>query len=96
MQGGQVFDNVVCGGGDSGAGISSTAVPLISAAQAAVKAVILMGDPRYVGKLILHCIRHKLTYSPFCIQVYRFSYEVGSCRAGGLDVSEAGRENVAI
>jgi acetylxylan esterase len=39
-------------------------VPLTAAAQAAVKAVILMGDPRYV---------------------YGFSYEVGTCRAGGFD-----------
>ena len=65
MQGGQIIDNAVCGGGDPGAGISSTAVPLTSAAQAAVKAVILMGDPRYV---------------------YGLSYEVGTCRAGGVSM----------
>ena len=64
FQGGQIIDNAVCGGGDSAEGISSTAIPLSSAAQAAVKAVILMGDPRYV---------------------YGFSYEVGTCRAGGFD-----------
>ncbi|TKA80074.1 hypothetical protein B0A55_02476 [Friedmanniomyces simplex] len=46
-QGGQITDNVVCGGGDSGASISSTAVPISAGALAQIKAVILMGNPRY-------------------------------------------------
>lgn len=50
-QGGQIFDNAVCGGPDTGASISTTASPLTAAAQAALKAVILMGDPRYVAGL---------------------------------------------
>jgi hypothetical protein len=49
--------------GDSAEGISSTAIPLSTAAQAQVKAVIMMGNPRYE---------------------YGFSYEVGTCKAGGV------------
>jgi len=47
-QGGQIMDNAFCGGGDSGAGITSTAIPISSSAQAAIKAAIFMGDPRWV------------------------------------------------
>lgn len=50
-QGGQIMDNAVCGGGDSGAGITNTAVPLTAAALNMVKAAIFMGDPRYVRGL---------------------------------------------
>jgi len=46
-QGGQIMDNAFCGGTDTGAGISSTAVPISSAAQNMIKAAIFMGDPRY-------------------------------------------------
>ncbi|KAM0286399.1 hypothetical protein ACHAQH_000825 [Verticillium albo-atrum] len=46
-QGGQIMDNALCGGGDSGAGITNTAVPLTASAVTAVKAAILMGSPRY-------------------------------------------------
>lgn len=46
-QGGQIFDNSFCGGADSGAGITNTASPLTASAHAAVKAVILYGNPRY-------------------------------------------------
>ncbi|KAK4903143.1 hypothetical protein LTR27_000071 [Elasticomyces elasticus] len=67
-QGGQITDNVVCGGGDSGASITSTAVPISAGALAQVKAVILMGNPRYQ---------------------YGFSYEVGTCKAGGFDARPA-------
>jgi hypothetical protein len=42
------MDDALCGGGDSGASISSTAVPLTAAAVNQVKAAIFMGDPRYV------------------------------------------------
>ena len=45
------MDNALCGGGDSGAGISSTAVPLSAAAVNMVKAAIFMGDPRYIKGL---------------------------------------------
>lgn len=45
------MDDALCGGGDSGAGITSTAVPLTAAAVNMVKAAIFMGDPRYVAGL---------------------------------------------
>ncbi|CAI4218942.1 unnamed protein product [Parascedosporium putredinis] len=44
-QGGQIMDNALCGGGDPGAGITSTAVPISSAAVGQIKAAIFMGDP---------------------------------------------------
>ncbi|KAK3935715.1 acetylxylan esterase precursor [Diplogelasinospora grovesii] len=50
-QGGQIMDNALCGGGDSGAGISSTAVPISAGAVNMIKAAIFMGDPRYVAGL---------------------------------------------
>lgn len=50
-QGGQIMDNAICGGGDSGAGITSTAVPISAGALAQVKAAIFMGDPRFVKGL---------------------------------------------
>lgn len=45
------MDNAVCGGPDSGSGITSTAPPISAAALAQIKAVILMGSPRYVAGL---------------------------------------------
>lgn len=60
------MDNALCGGGDSGSGISDTSVPISAAAIKQIKAAIFMGDPRYV---------------------YGFSYEVGTCRAGGVSQS---------
>lgn len=50
-------------GGDTAEGITSTAVPLSSAAVSQIKAAIFMGDPRFVSGL---------------------SYEVGTCKAGGV------------
>ncbi|KAJ4317076.1 hypothetical protein N0V84_007529 [Fusarium piperis] len=50
-QGGHIMHNAICGGGDSGAGISDTAVPITTSAVAKVKAAILLGDPRYVSGL---------------------------------------------
>ncbi|KAF7559864.1 hypothetical protein G7046_g4283 [Stylonectria norvegica] len=50
-QGGQIMDNALCGGGDPGAGISDTSVPISASAVSMVKAAILMGDPRYVSGL---------------------------------------------
>ncbi|KAH8682531.1 carbohydrate esterase family 5 protein [Xylariales sp. PMI_506] len=47
-QGGQIFDDALCGGGDTGEGYTSTAVPLSAGAVNAIKAAIFMGDPRYV------------------------------------------------
>lgn len=45
------MDDALCGGGDSGADITSTAVPLTASAVNMVKAAIFMGDPRYVAGL---------------------------------------------
>jgi acetylxylan esterase len=45
------MDNAVCGGPDSGSGITSTTPPISSAALNQIKAVILMGNPRYVAGL---------------------------------------------
>jgi len=53
-------------GGDTAEGITSTAVPLSSAAVSQIKAAIFMGDPRFVAGL---------------------SYEVGTCKAGGVSNS---------
>ncbi|KAF7557707.1 hypothetical protein G7Z17_g444 [Cylindrodendrum hubeiense] len=50
-QGGQIMDNALCGGGDSGAGITDTTVPISTSALKMIKATILMGDPRYVSGL---------------------------------------------
>ncbi|KAI5461889.1 cutinase-domain-containing protein [Mariannaea sp. PMI_226] len=46
-QGGQIMDNALCGGGDPGAGITDTSVPISASAVKMIKAAILMGDPRY-------------------------------------------------
>ncbi|EGU73779.1 hypothetical protein FOXB_15687 [Fusarium oxysporum f. sp. conglutinans Fo5176] len=46
-QGGQIMDNNICGGPDSGAGISDSSVPLSASAVQQVKAVIMLGDPRF-------------------------------------------------
>jgi len=48
-QGGQIFDNAVCGGGDSNSGISDTSIPLTPAAQVMVKAAVFLGDPRHIA-----------------------------------------------
>ncbi|KAK0624321.1 cutinase-domain-containing protein [Immersiella caudata] len=50
-QGGQIMDNAVCGGPDSGSGITSSTVPINASALNMVKAAILMGSPRYVRGL---------------------------------------------
>lgn len=41
------MDNALCGGTDPGSGISNPAVPISASAVNAVKAAILMGNPRY-------------------------------------------------
>jgi len=50
-QGGQIMDNAICGGPDSGSGITTTNPPISASALNMVKAVILMGSPRYVAGL---------------------------------------------
>lgn len=50
-QGGQIMDDAICGGGDPNFGVTDTAVPLSADSVAAVKAVILMGDPRHTPGL---------------------------------------------
>ncbi|KAJ7279395.1 putative acetyl xylan esterase [Mycena rebaudengoi] len=47
-QGGQIFDDGYCGGGDTNEGISNTAIPISAAAQKKVAAAIFMGDPRHI------------------------------------------------
>jgi len=53
-QGGQIMENAVCGGPDTGSGITSTTPPISSTALIIVKAVILIGSPRYVRDLRRH------------------------------------------
>ncbi|KAK3345866.1 cutinase-domain-containing protein, partial [Lasiosphaeria hispida] len=50
-QGGQIMENAVCGGPDTGSSITTTIPPISAAALNMVKAVILMGSPRYVAGL---------------------------------------------
>ncbi|CAF3619764.1 unnamed protein product [Fusarium graminearum] len=50
-QGGQIMDNNICGGPDNGASISASNVPLSASAVEQVKAVIMMGDPRFIHGL---------------------------------------------
>lgn len=50
-QGGQIFDDAFCGGGDTNEGLSSTAVPIQASAIAQIKAAIFMGDPRHIPGL---------------------------------------------
>ncbi|EWC44444.1 hypothetical protein DRE_06812 [Drechslerella stenobrocha 248] len=48
-QGGQIMENAFCGGGDSNIGLSDTSTPINPSALNMIKAVILMGDPRYMA-----------------------------------------------
>jgi len=50
-QGGQIFDDAYCGGGDTNEGLTSTAIPISTAAQAKIAAAIFMGDPRHIPGL---------------------------------------------
>jgi hypothetical protein len=45
------MDNAVCGGGDTNIGLGNTAVPIQASAINMIKAVILMGNPRYIRGL---------------------------------------------
>lgn len=47
-QGGQIFDDAFCGGGDANEGLSNTAVEIQASAVNMIKAAIFMGDPRYI------------------------------------------------
>lgn len=51
IKGGQIFDDALCGGGDTGEGYPNTAVPISAGAVAAIKAAIFMGDPRNIHGL---------------------------------------------
>ncbi|KAG8869834.1 carbohydrate esterase, partial [Tulasnella sp. 331] len=44
-QGGQIFDDAYCGGGDTNEGLTSTAIPISAAALKKIAAAIFMGDP---------------------------------------------------
>lgn len=50
-QGGQIMDDAYCGGGDTNEGLTSTAIPISTAAQAKIAAAIFMGDPRHIPGL---------------------------------------------
>ncbi|KZV65615.1 carbohydrate-binding module family 1 protein [Peniophora sp. CONT] len=50
-QGGQIFDDGYCGGGDTNEGLSNTAIPISAAAQKKIAAAIFMGDPRHIPGL---------------------------------------------
>ncbi|KAF8899779.1 putative acetyl xylan esterase [Gymnopilus junonius] len=50
-QGGQIMDDAFCGGGDTNEGLSSTAIPISTAALNKIAAAIFMGDPRFVHGL---------------------------------------------
>jgi acetylxylan esterase len=74
-QGGQIMDNAVCGGPDSGSGITSSTVPINASALNMVKAVILQGSPRYVRGLPYNvgtctaqgvCTVFSVANSPWC------------------------------
>jgi hypothetical protein len=45
------MDDAYCGGGDTNEGITNTAIPISTAAQAKIAAAILMGDPRHIPGL---------------------------------------------
>jgi hypothetical protein len=51
QQGGQIMDNNICGGPDNGASISDSSVPLSASAVEQVKAVIMLGNPRFINGL---------------------------------------------
>ena len=45
------MDDAYCGGGDTNEGLTSTAIPISSAAQKMIAAAIFMGDPRHIPGL---------------------------------------------
>ncbi|PPR06362.1 hypothetical protein CVT24_002475 [Panaeolus cyanescens] len=50
-QGGQIFDDAFCGGGDTNEGITDTSIPIQASAINMIKAAIFMGDPRHIPGL---------------------------------------------
>lgn len=50
-QGGQIMDDAICGGGDPNFGVEDERVPLSKDSVAAIKAVVLLGDPRHTPGL---------------------------------------------
>lgn len=50
-QGGQIFDDAFCGGGDTNEGLSDTSVQIQASAVAMIKAAIWMGNPRFISGL---------------------------------------------
>lgn len=51
QQGGQIFDDGFCGGGDTNEGITSTAIPIQASAVNMIAAAIFAGDPRHIPGL---------------------------------------------
>ena len=51
MQGSEIFDAALCGGGDPNQGDTNTAVQFSAVAVSQIKAAIFMGDPLYVAGL---------------------------------------------
>jgi acetylxylan esterase len=51
FKGGQIMDDAYCGGGDLNEGLTNTAIPISTAAQAKIAAAIFMGDPRHIPGL---------------------------------------------
>lgn len=47
LQGSEIFDAALCGGGDPNQGVTNTAVLFTAAALSQIKAAIFMGDPLY-------------------------------------------------
>jgi len=50
-QGGQIFDDAYCGGGDTNEGFNFTGIPIGEPALRRIKAGIFMGDPRWIKGL---------------------------------------------
>ncbi|KAK0724131.1 cutinase-domain-containing protein [Lasiosphaeris hirsuta] len=48
-RGAQIMENALCGGSDTGSGITTSTPPITAAALNMIKAVTLMGSPRYVA-----------------------------------------------
>ena len=51
MQGSEIFDAALCGGGDPKQGYTNSVVLFTASAVSQIKAAIFMGDPLYVAGL---------------------------------------------
>jgi hypothetical protein len=87
MQGGQIFDDSFCGGGDLNEGYTNTAVPLSASAVNMIKAAIFMGDPRYrygftydVGTCTAYGVSHPYPHQTFhyilVAQLFSITYSI--------------------